>query len=252
MELMPIAQLNRFVLRLSGEGLHDWVGGLITNSLSGDITFAALLTPQGKIIADFFVVKDGDDLLIDTPNKFKDDLVKRLKMYKLRAPIMISETDLNVFALWGEQGDEGHIDPRHKDLGRRLITKEDLTAEGDYNAHRLSVGVPDSEWDFATQDVFPADANMDLLNGVDFKKGCFVGQEVVSRMKRKTEVRKRMRCFTYEGDIEGTEIKAGERVVGKVLHTYDGWGMALLRLDRLASSEEPTMVGDKMTTIRGG
>ena len=84
---MPITKLNRSVIRLSGEGLYDWLNSLITNSLNADINFAALLTPQGKIIADFFVVKDADDLLLDTPTKFKDNLTKRLKMYKLRVPI---------------------------------------------------------------------------------------------------------------------------------------------------------------------
>ena len=239
---MPITKLNRSVIRLSGEGLYDWLNGLITNSLNADINFAALLTPQGKIIADFFVVKDADDWLIDTPTKFKDNLIKRLKMYKLRAPIEITESDLNVYALWGGQGEEGFVDPRHEELGKRLLTADDLPTEGDYNAHRLSLGVPDSEFDFGTQEMFPADANMDLLNGVDFKKGCFVGQEVVSRMKRKTEVRKRMRGFSYDGTLSSTDIKAGARVVGQVLHSHVGQGMTLIRLDRLAATDEVPMV----------
>ena len=172
------------------------------------MTFGALLTPQGKIIADFFVTKDGEDLLLDTPIKFAASLFKRLRMYKLRAPIEITDiTEThNVYAIWDGEGEEGFADPRHASLGRRFISKDDLVAAGDYYAHRLSLGVVESEWDFETVTTFPADANMDLMNGVDFKKGCFVGQEVVSRMKRMTTVKRRMRglvlnaCLLYTSD----------------------------------------------------
>ena len=99
---MPITQLNRSVFRLSGEGVSTWLDGLISNSLNGPMTFAALLTPQGKIIADFFVTKEGDNLLLDTSMKFAESLFKRLRMYKLRAPIEITNiTDThNVYAIW--------------------------------------------------------------------------------------------------------------------------------------------------------
>jgi len=244
---MPIAQLNRSVFRLSGEGVAAWLDGLISNSLSGPMTFAALLTPQGKIIADFFVTEDGEEVLLDTPNKFAESLFKRLRMYKLRAPIEIgdiTETH-NVYAIWDGEGEEGLADPRHPILGRRLITADYLDASDDYNAHRLSLGVVDSEWDFDTVTTFPADANMDLMNGVDFKKGCFVGQEVVSRMKRMTTVKKRMRGLVLEGDANaGDKIMAGERVIGDVLHVHDKMGMGLIRLDRLKAAEvEPSVNG---------
>lgn len=242
---MPIAQLDRSVFRLSGEGVAAWLDGLITNNLKEQMTFAALLTPQGKIIADFFVTRDGEDLLLDTPVKFAADLFKRLRMYKLRAPIEItdiSETH-NVYAIWDGQGDEGHADPRHATLGRRLITTNYLGADGDYNAHRLSLGVVESEWDFETITTFPADSNMDLMNGVDFKKGCFVGQEVVSRMKRMTTVKKRMRGLILNGAAKaGDKIHAGERVIGDVYHVHGQMGMGLIRLDRLKAAElEPTL-----------
>lgn len=244
---MPIAQLNRSVFRLSGEGVSAWLDGLITNSLKSDISFAALLTPQGKIIADFFVTKDGEDLRLDTPAKFAESLFKRLRMYKLRAPIEITnitETH-NVYAIWDGQGEEGHADPRHATLGRRLITEDYLEGTDDYNAHRLSLGVVDSEWDFETVTTFPADANMDLMNGVDFKKGCFVGQEVVSRMKRMTTVKKRMRGIVLAGGAQsGDKIMAGERVIGDVLYVHGKMGMGLIRLDRLKAAEvEPTVNG---------
>ena len=249
---MPITRLERSVFRLSGEGVIAWLDGLITNSLNGDMTFAALLTPQGKIIADFFVTKDGDDLLIDTPSKFAADLFKRLRMYKLRAPIeMTDETEsLNVYAIWDGEGDEGQADPRHSSLGRRLISADYLDADGDYDAHRLSLGVADSTQDFESVTTFPADANMDLMNGVDFKKGCFVGQEVVSRMKRMTSVRKRMRGLILHGPAKaGDKIMAGERVIGEVYHSHQTLGMGLIRLDRLKEAEVAPTINDAPVTI---
>jgi len=247
---MPIAQLNRSIFRFSGEGVAVWLDGLITNSLKEKMTFAALLTPQGKIIADFFVTKDEDDLLIDTPTKFAADLFKRLRMYKLRAPIEITDiTDThNVYAIWDGEGEEGYADPRHTSLGRRLITSDYLDTSGDYNAHRLSLGVVESEWDFETVSTFPADANMELMNGVDFKKGCFVGQEVVSRMKRMTTVKKRMRSLVLEAEaVAGDKIMTGERVIGDVVHVHDQMGMGLIRLDRLKAAEvDPTINGSEV------
>lgn len=247
---MPIAQLNRSVFRLSGEGVSTWLDGLISNSLSGPMTFAALLTPQGKIIADFFITKDEEDLLLDTPTKFTESLFKRLRMYKLRAPIEITDiTDThNVYAIWDGEGEEGHPDPRHATLGRRLISEDYLEASDDYDAHRLSLGVVDSEWDFETVTTFPADANMDLMNGVDFKKGCFVGQEVVSRMKRMTTVKKRMRTIELGGIAKaGDPIMCGSRVIGEIYHVNKMLAMGLVRLDRLKAAEiEPTVNGNEV------
>lgn len=251
---MPAAQLDRAVFRLSGEGVEAWLEGLITNSLTSALTFTALLTPQGKIIADFFVTKDGEDLLIDTPQKFASALFKRLRMYKLRAPIEItdiSETH-NVYALWDGIGDEGHEDPRHSTLGRRVITTDFLEANDDYDRHRLSLGVADSALDFDTVTTFPADANMDLMNGVDFKKGCFVGQEVVSRMKRMTTVKKRMRGLILEGPAAtGDKIMAGTRVIGEVYHAHEDYGMGLIRLDRLKAAEVSPTLNKLPITIMG-
>lgn len=250
---MPIARLNRSVFHLSGEGLLPWLDGIVTNNLQSDLTFTALLTPQGKIIADFFVTKDGDDVFIDTPPKFSEVLFKRLRMYKLRAPIEIKDVseDYFVYALWDGEGEEGFTDPRHPSLGQRLISDDLMEGDADYNAHRLSLGVVESEWDFETQDVFPADANMDLMNGVDFKKGCFVGQEVVSRMKRMTTVKKRMRGIVLEGAAKaGDKIMGGERVLGELLHVHGKMAMALVRLDRWESSEvSPTVNGASVTIM---
>ncbi len=253
---MPIARLERTLIRLSGEGVKPWLEGLITNSLKSDITFAALLTPQGKIIADFFVHNMGEDLILETPTKFGPDLLKRLKMYKLRAPITLTDDseNLSVYAIWDGQGQEGVTDPRQPSLGQRLLSPDVLDSTGDYNAHRLSLGIIDSEWDFDTQSVFPADANMDLMSGVDYQKGCFVGQEVVSRMKRMTIVKKRMRGLVFEQAVQtsaGDKIKCGERVVGEICSVHDKMGVGIIRLERLKSATQNPKVGEIEVKIMG-
>lgn len=239
----------RTVLKLSGEGLHDWFSGLITNSLSGPVTFAALLTPQGKIIADLFVTDRGDHFLIDTTADMGAALHKRLKMYRLRAPITIDDVSDShyVHCLWnvGDGRELGNPDPRLPALGRRLIADKPMASTGDWDRHRLSLGVPDSEWDFGVQTTFPADACMDQLNGVDFHGGCFVGQEVVSRMRRMTTVRKRMRGLVLSAPAEaGDKVVCGERTVGQVLHANGLQAMALVRLDRLREATDGPTVRD--------
>ncbi len=244
---MPITKLDRQILQISGDGVTDWLAGLVTNNLQAPINFAALLTPQGKIIADFFAIQQGNAWHLDVAAKFAEGLTKRLSMYKLRAPITIEALDIEVYAAWDGTGDDGFADPRHPVLGQRIYTRglacESLPA--DYDQHRLKHGIPDSSFDFDTSEVFPANANMDRLNGVDFKKGCFVGQEVVSRMYRKTEVKKRMRGFTYEGELTDDTIKLYERLVGDILHSRGGYGMAMIRHDRLPETSLPLMVGER-------
>lgn len=256
---MPIAKLPRSVLRLSGPDVRDWLDKLVTNNLSAPLNFTALLTPQGKIIADFFISFEGEDILIDTAEKFEEDLHKRLKMYRLRAPIEITpERDLSVYALWDGDGDIGQDDPRHGTLGRRLITADDMDTTGDYNAHRLSLGVVDSTYDFDTASMFPADVNMDLMSGVDFKKGCFIGQEVASRMKRMTTVKKRARGLILSGSAQsGDKIMAGERVIGEVLSALDmqgsgDLGMGLIRLDRWHDAAVSPTINSADVKIMGG
>lgn len=252
---MPIARLDRTILSITGENVEEFLGGLITNSLGRDITFTALLTPQGKIIADFFVHKTDAGLFLETPAKFGKTLMMRLKMYKLRAAIEIVDVtdDYFLYALWDGEGDVGGPDPRRKDLGQRFLTDDLLSTEHtaeDYDMHRLSLSVPDSTWDFDTAQTFPADVNMDLLHGVDYKKGCFIGQEVVSRMHRKTQVRKRMCGVKLSGPAQpGDDILAGEVKIGALNHVRSDHAVALIRLDRLAKTDEAPTVGGHPVTI---
>ncbi|WP_017932468.1 CAF17-like 4Fe-4S cluster assembly/insertion protein YgfZ [Robiginitomaculum antarcticum] len=248
---MSITLLPDTILRLSGEGVYAWLDGIVTCTMPPPAKFGALLTPQGKIIADFFLFRDGETALyLATPSKFSDDLEKRLKMFRLRAPITIERADLKSYAIFGDEADEadmGQVDPRHPSLGRRVIAAAlPATASlDDYNAHRLSLGVVDSHFDFDTAKVFPADVNMDLLGGVDYKKGCFVGQEVASRMKRMTIAKKRARGIICDNVFAvGDDIMCGERVIGTVMSAQNTMGMAMIRLDRFKSAtQDPTLNG---------
>lgn len=250
---MPSTRLERTVIRLSGETLTPWLSGLITNTILAPITFAALLTPQGKIIADFFIYPDGDDLILETAHKFTGDLVHRLELYKLRNKIDIEVTTLSVYAFWGDQEmpEGSHIDPRSPKLGRRRVAvhMETDSTPDDYDLHRLKLGIADSSWDFESAALYPANANMDRLNGIDFKKGCFIGQEVVSRMHRKTDIKKRMCGFQYKGELTEIVMYSGDRLAGDILHTRGGYGMALLRSNRAQDSNKPLTAGSATITL---
>ena len=254
LELMPIANLNRCIISLSGDRVSEWLENLITNNLSSDISFSALLTPQGKIISDFFITKSHEKLIIDAPKKNKEVLIKRLNIYKLRAPVIIEDITeiMNVYALWDIKNSPGLTDPRKIALGTRLLTTDYLETEGDYDTHRLSLGIVDSEWDFESGTTFPANSNMDLMNGVDFKKGCFVGQEVVSRMKRMTDVKKRMRSVELTKEATaGDKIICEGRVVGNLVHVNKNYAMAVIRFDRLKNSEKLITVNNEKINILG-
>ncbi|MDG2361173.1 MAG: hypothetical protein P8L81_02270 [Hellea sp.] len=251
---MPIANLNRCIISLSGDGVSEWLESLITNNLSSDISFSALLTPQGKIISDFFITKSHERLIIDAPKKNKEVLIKRLNIYKLRAPVIIEDITerMNVYALWDIKNSPGLIDPRKVALGTRLLTADYLETAGDYDTHRLSLGIVDSEWDFETGTTFPANSNMDQMNGIDFKKGCFVGQEVVSRMKRMTDVKKRMRSVELTKEATaGDKIICEGRVVGNLVHVNKNYAMAVIRFERLKNSEKSITVNNEKINILG-
>ncbi len=256
---MSITLLPRTVFRLSGDNVKSWLDGIVTCAMPPPIRFGALLTPQGKIIADFFLIdEDEASLWLDTPSKFADDLEKRLKMFRLRAPITIERTQMKSYAIFGDQADRaplGHDDPRHPTLGKCMIISTDAKPTAsleDYNAHRLSLGVVDSLFDFDSAKVFPADVNMDLMSGVDYQKGCFVGQEVTSRMKRMTTAKKRARGFICQSGAKvGDEITAGERVIGTVMSAQATMGMAMIRLDRWKAATESAALNGNAVAILG-
>jgi folate-binding protein YgfZ len=262
---------DRGVLRISGADADKLLQGVITNDLDktrgGGAIHAGLLSPQGKILFDFFVVAGDDGFLIEVAKDQAAALAKRLGFYRLRADVAIAEEPaLDVAAIWGgearvPEGAIGYADPRLPALGARvLLPNTDMaslgcaeTTEADYHAMRIRLGVPEGGRDYAFGDAFPHDALFDQLNGVDFQKGCFVGQEVVSRMQHRGTARKRV--VPVEGDAPlqtGAEIKAGTLSIGPIGSVKGAVGLALLRLDRAeeaASKGTPLMAGNVKITL---
>ncbi|WP_245333300.1 YgfZ/GcvT domain-containing protein, partial [Bradyrhizobium guangdongense] len=208
---------DRGVVKVAGEDARNFLNGLITTDVDrlkpGLGRFGALLTPQGKIIADFLITEapagHGGGFLIDCPKALADSLATKLKFYKLRAKVTVDNLsdDLGVLAAWdgqpAAQPDLAFADPRNDGLGYRILVPENLKQKlsdligaelvdaAEYEAHRIALGVPRGGLDFMYSDAFPHETNMDRLAGVDFDKGCYVGQEVVSRMQHRGTARTR-------------------------------------------------------------
>ena len=242
---LKIARLNdRAVVAVDGPDSRGFLQGLLTQDVeslsAGEIRFAALLTPQGRLLFDLFLIGREEGCWIDCAADRRDDLISRLTLYRLRAKVIIAADEAQVFAAWGGDPGEGWVaDSRQAQLGFRAYGPErvaDLNAH-DYDRHRLAVGVPGPA-DWGVDKTYPIEANFDLLNGIDFKKGCFVGQETTSRMKRRGVIKSRMAPIALDGatpDV-GAELLAGELRAGEVLSLGDDRAMALLRLDRLEGS----------------
>ncbi len=229
-----MADEKRKVLRVSGADAAEFLQGLVTNDvkrLKDGLVYAALLTPQGKYMADFFLVADGTDVLIDADADQAASLLQRLSMYKLRAPIQITETDIQVTRGVGDMPEGAFPDPRHPSLGWRGYAGQ-TEAPADWDALRVAACVPSAGVEL-TPDTFILEAGFDRLNGVDFRKGCYVGQEVTARMKHKTELRKGLAQVQVDGAAPvGTEIMAGEKAAGTLFTQSGGQGIAYLRFDR--------------------
>lgn len=249
---------DRGVVRVTGDDAVQLLDGLLTNSLSRlDKTGAVhtgLLSPQGKILFDFFLVRHGADLFIDVAAAQAAELVKRLTMYRLRAKVAFEAlgNDAVVAAIWGDPPAFQpaaclFADPRHAGLGWRAIgCKGDLAslpgaavAEDAYHAHRIALGVPQAGLDYEVGDAFPHEAMYDQLGSVDFKKGCFVGQEVVSRMQHRGTSRKRVVRIESDGPLDsGAEVLAGGEKIGAMGSVSGSSGLALVRLDRAAAAHD--------------
>lgn len=227
---------SRRILRLSGADTKDFLQGLVSNDiekLSDGLVYAAILTPQGKYIADFFLLSDGDDVLLDVADPLADMLAKRLTMYKLRADVTIAPSGLNLQRGTGPAPGGAMPDPRHPDMGWRAYSHAAADDDGtDWDAIRVAHCIPETGIEL-TPDSFILEAGFEALNGVDFRKGCYVGQEVTARMKHKTELRKGLRVVEIAGAVApGTPITAGGKVVGTLLTSAGSRAIAYLRLDR--------------------
>jgi folate-binding protein YgfZ len=237
---------DRAILAASGTEARGFLNGLITNDIEkvspANAIYAALLTPQGKILFDFLIVEGDGALLIDCAAVSRDALAKRLTMYRLRAKVTIEPRDqlAVLVGLTGRPALRGITfdDPRHPGLGTRSIgaraeMPNDVGTSADYHKHRLELGVPEAS-DFGSDKMFALDGNLDELHAVSFEKGCYVGQELTARMKHRGTARKRLMPVYADTALprSGT-LKAGSRDIGEIATAYGKRGFASIRLDRL-------------------
>jgi tRNA-modifying protein YgfZ len=239
---------DRAVFRVAGEGALAFLHNLFTMELSvPKPAYGALLTPQGKILHDVFVVPDGDVVWIDVAKMQAADLLKRLLMYRLRARLEIAFDEGKAVAVSSKADLPGltFADPRLEAMGQRsIIDAGILPADKGYSTRRLMLGLADSTLDIGTGELFVHEANLDQLNGVCFSKGCYVGQEVVSRTHHRGTARNRILPVTFSGEVlHGADVMSGEQRVGTMLSSENGIGLALLRLDRLAEATSPLLTG---------
>lgn len=241
---------DRSVIALSGPDWRSFLQGLVTNDVAsvapGALRYAALLTPQGKILFDFLMTERDGALLLDCPGATRDALVKRLSLYRLRAKVdIVGRDDLAV--VWGEASDDDPAflrDPRHPDLGYRAIVSASLAPQsadtGTYCALRVACGVPEGA-DFGQDKMFALDADLDELGGIAFDKGCYIGQELTARMKHRGTARKRLLPVETENGASipppDTSVSAQDRELGAIAASYGKKGFALVRLDRLAEAD---------------
>jgi len=252
---------DRAVIAITGDDARTFLQRVITRGpeglVAGGAQFSALLTPQGKVLADFIIFDDGEGgLLFDVPKSEAEALVKRFSLYRLRAKAeIVLRDDLAVAAARGEGEAElktvalaAAPDPRSAALGLRAIVPAGGPSDetGAYHAARIEAGAPEFGADYGAGAVFSTDVNHDRLSGIDYKKGCFVGQEVASRMHRKGGVRKRTLRLAFDGPApqKGAPVLAGETPLGEITSSAGSAALALMRTDRAAKALE---AGDAIT-----
>lgn len=275
--LKAVVLRDRSIVAISGTDRIKFLQGMITNDIRQlaphKALYAGFLTGQGKLLHDVFLVQDADHILIDIAAALVENFVKRLTGFKLRAVVDIRETGLAVTAAWGAEAftrleidavegvvrhdalGKAHftfVDPRMAALGARLIYPADSSIEAklaslgfsvvtaaDYAGHRLGLGIADTA-EIGGEVCYPLEANFELLHGVDFKKGCYVGQELTARMKLKGELRKRILPVSGSAPLPtaGTPVTADGTALGPLMAVSGTRGLALLRLDRLAEAKE--------------
>ena len=244
--MSPKRLYSRGIVDVSGEDGCLFLQGLLTNDVEtmepDSAAFGTLLTPQGKILFDFIVYRRGNAYLFDLPAAAAAPFAKRLTLYKLRSKVKISNVSDDLAVLVDSKDADAPLDPRHDDLGgRRIVSIEDAPeADGttEFDERRIALGIAECWTDYASGDVFPHEANIDQLGGVNFSKGCYVGQEVVSRMQHRGLARKRFLPARVEGPppAMGTEVLFDGRNVGTAGSSSGDYCLALLRLDRITAA----------------
>ena len=266
---------NRELLKIGGGEAESFLQGILTCNLDtispNGAGFGGLLTPQGKILFDFFVVRDNGDFILDVDARQIDELVRRLTFYRLRADVTfdVGNGETTVFACWNVDTQMPEVrervttitiaDPRHDEMGYRIYSKTSpvgMKRENieQYNAHRIELGIPEGGVDYLYGSAFPHEALYDEIGGVDFSKGCYVGQEVVSRMHHRGTARKRFIQISSESTIPepGSKITISEKSVGEVTSAAGHNGLALVRLDhvgRAIHNNQEIHIGDIIVTL---
>jgi tRNA-modifying protein YgfZ len=228
---------RRKVFAITGADRESFLQGLVTNdvrALAHGPVHAALLTPQGKYLADFLLIGQDGRILLDIAEPLASATVQRLAIYRLRADVAITETDLKVRRGTGDAPAGAVQDPRHPALGWRLYGDEEGDDGTDFTALRIAHAIPESAIELIPGESYILEAGFERLNGVDFRKGCYVGQEVTARMKHKTDLRKGLVRVRLDGPVPepGTPVMAGDRAIGTLFTARPGCGLAHLRLDQ--------------------
>ena len=240
---------NQKLIEVGGGDAFDFLQGILTCNLetikNDGAGFGGLLTPQGKVLFDFLIIYHNDAFLLDTLDDLAEDLIRRLTFYRLRADVSLEmKDDLKVFAHWGaapEIHSEAILiaDPRLEKMGWREYSSSASTgsleqSSENYQTHRIALGVPEGVSDYAYGETFPHEALFDQMGGLDFAKGCYVGQEVISRIHHRGTARKRIIQISAENDLPaaGAKITAGQKTIGELRSTAGNIGLASLRLDR--------------------
>lgn len=244
---------DRSVLSIRGEGALAFLHSLVTCDVlhlpEADAAYGALLSPQGKIQHDIFILNVGDVVLMDCASEQRPALLQKLVLYRLRAKLeIVARDDLEVAV-----GNEGYGDPRNAEMGHRLFAAAGSFEIGvGYDKQRIALGLADSVLDIGSNILFPHEANFDLIHGVSFNKGCYVGQEVVSRMQHRGTARSRILRIvcTPTSPPKGTSILSGDKTIGEVLSSVGNHALALIRTDRLAESVLPLLAGDVQIQVQ--
>ncbi len=242
---------DRTIIAVTGRDRVKFLQGLVTNDVpevEGKLVYAALLTPQGKYLADFFMLDQSDTMLLDVAETFADGLIQRLNMYRLRADVLIERSDIQVQRGIGEKPDGALSDPRHPALGWRRYGNEMFDDSIDWDKIHVTHTIPQTGVELLPNETFILEAGFERLNGVDFKKGCYVGQEVTARMKHKTELQKGLAPVSVAGAAAvGTEIIANGKAAGVLYSQSQGKGIAYLRYARAGANMK---AGDAIVTYK--
>ena len=240
---------NRTIIEISGEGTLKFLQGLITNDidkLSKGIIYTAMLTPQGKYFVDFFILGYKGRVLIDVSTEVSDALQTKLLLYRLRTKVDIIKTNINVSTGIDNPPIGAFMDPRNAALGWRSYERDSINQDIDWKRLRVVHGIPETNIELIQDKTYILEARFEKLNGVDFNKGCYVGQEITARMKHKTILKKGLIKVSVIGETPvGTEILADGRSAGVLYSQSDGYGLAFLKLNRTA----PKMQAGEATVI---